>query len=418
LTDDAPIYERPLASDAPPTGPSTELPPPGDLQTELLTLLASPNVGSKRWIWRQFDHIVRGGTVVAPGADAAVVRVLCERDAAGALASSTAAPPTEKLLAFAVDCNGRFVEKDPFVGAAMAVAETCRNLVCSGAEPLGMTDCLNFGNPERPDVMRQVSLAIDGIAAACQKLGVPIVSGNVSLYNETDGRAILPTPTVAAVGLVGAMNEVVTPWWKHAGDLVFLIGAKATDGERYAGLSGSEYAASRLAAGGRACPRGCPPPSIDLDLERQLQRLVLELARKGHLASAHDVSDGGLAVALAECAAGGPDGSTPLGARIDLELAHDVPAASLDVASLLFGEQPSRVVVSVRPDAAPHLVTAAERAGVPVKELGVVGGASLSVSIDRPHAASGHALAVATFVTHVSELGAARARALSGIVGD
>ena len=150
----------------------------------------------ERWVWRQYDHIVRGGTVVLPGADAAVVRVHCARDAAGALlAGDRRATHVEKHLAFAVDCNGRFVELDPFAGAAIAVAETCRNLVCSGAEPIGLTDCLNFGNPERPEVMRQFARAIDGIAAACQALGVPIVSGNVSLYNETTGaRSSRPRP--------------------------------------------------------------------------------------------------------------------------------------------------------------------------------------------------------------------------------
>jgi phosphoribosylformylglycinamidine synthase II len=417
LTDDAPVYDRPQTDFDPPPTPTADLPVPIDLHHELLHLLASPNVGSKRWIWRQYDHIVRGGTMVAPGADAAVVRVLCERDAQGALVAGK--PGLEKLLAFAVDCNGRFAELDPFVGGAMGVAETCRNLVCSGAEPLGMTDCLNFGNPERPEVMRQLARAIDGVAAACNALAVPIVSGNVSLYNETDGRAILPTPTVAAVGMVRAAEEIVTPWWKNAGDRVFLLGVGTAEGRPWDGLAGSEYAAQKLAhhAGGTAWPAGCPLPSIDLALEKRLQSLVLELARARQLASAHDVSDGGLAVALAECAAMAPDRVTAVGARVDLELATDVPAASLEVASLLFGEHPTRIVVSVRPDDVAAVVAAAAKAAVGAFELGVTGGTSLSISVNRPRAAAGDALAVANIAASVEELRAARERALEGIVG-
>jgi phosphoribosylformylglycinamidine synthase II len=416
LTDDAPVYERPCAEEDPKPSPVAELPVPGDLRGELLTLLGSPNVGSKRWIWRQYDHIVRGGTLVAPGADAAVVRVMCERDTAGALRGGE--PSTmEKLLAFAVDCNGRFVELDPKVGAAMAVAETCRNLVCTGAEPIGMTDCLNFGNPERPDVMRQFSRAIDGIAEACTALSVPIVSGNVSLYNETNGRAILPTPTVAAVGLVSKLSDVVTPWWKQAGDVVFLLGPTAADGSPRAGLAGSEYAALKLAQSG-AWPADCPAPSLDLGLEARLQRLVLALARAGKLASAHDVSDGGIAVALAECSATTPDARTPVGARIDLDLFVNAPAASLEVASLLFGEQPSRILVSVRPDDAAHLIDAAQASAVPAHQLGVTGGVSLSIDICRAHATTGKGAAITAIVTSIEELRAAREGCLEGIVGE
>jgi phosphoribosylformylglycinamidine synthase len=416
LTDDAPVYDRPQAADDPPLSPMADLPVPGELYAELLTLLSSPNVGSKRWIWRQYDHIVRGGTVVGPGSDAAIVRVLCERDTQGALVGAES--KLEKLLAFSVDCNGRFVELDPFMGGAMGVAETCRNLVCSGAEPLGMTDCLNFGNPERPDVMRQLARAIDGVAAACTALAVPIVSGNVSLYNETDGRAILPTPTVAAVGIVRSVDDVLTPWWKAAGDRVFLLGPGTGEGRPWEGLAGSEYAAQKLShhPGGAAWPSGCPLPSIDLDLERRLQSLVLDLARARKLASAHDVSDGGLAVALAECAALGPAG-VAVGARIDLELPAEAKAASLEVASLLFGEHPTRIVASVRPDDVAEVVAAAAAAGVGAWELGVTGGTSLSISVNRPRAAEGHALAVGAIVATLEDLRAAREKALEGIVG-
>jgi len=206
LTDGAPAYDRPRAAPkarALPVDPEA-IPVPRDLSRELLDLIGSPNVGSRAWIWRQYDQIVRGGTVVRPGSDAAVVRVPCG-DAG------------DKFLAFAVDCNGRTCELDAFVGGASAVAEVCRNLVTTGAEPIGLTDCLNFGNPERPEVMDSFAHAVDGIAAACKALDVPIVSGNVSLYNETaverDGvttsAAILPTPTVAAVGLLAFGSLVV-----------------------------------------------------------------------------------------------------------------------------------------------------------------------------------------------------------------
>jgi len=418
LTDDAPIYDRPQGDAAPSAVAPPELPPPGDLRAELLALLSSPNVGSKRWVWRQYDHIVRGGTVVLPGADAAVVKVLCERDTEGALRGGDVSR-VEKLLAFSVDCNGRMVELDPFVGAAMAVAETCRNLVCVGAEPLGMTDCLNFGNPERPDVMRQLARAIDGVAAGCKALDVPIVSGNVSLYNETEGRAILPTPTVAAVGLVRAMEEVVTPWWKAPGEMVFLLGASPVDSGLLAGLAGSEYAAQKLAqpTSGSISPARCPGPAIDLDREKRLQQLVLALARARRLASAHDVSDGGLAVALAECSTTTPGSVVPIGARIDLELPIDVPPDSLEIASLLFGEHPSRVVVSVRPVDAEFLVEAARAASVGAYELGVTGGTSLSISVARPHAAEGQGVVIASMLASVDDLRTARESALDGVVG-
>ncbi len=425
LTDDAPVYDRPQAAADPPPAPTFELPPLEDARKELLALLASPNVGSKRWVWRQYDHIVRGGTVVLPGADAAVVRVQCARDAAGALLAGdqTGGPNVEKHLAFAVDCNGRFVELDPFAGAAIAVAETCRNLVCSGAEPIGLTDCLNFGNPERPEVMRQFARAIDGIAAACQALGVPIVSGNVSLYNETNGRAILPTPTVAAVGLLGAAEDLVTPWWKQPGDVIFLLGAQPESSHLGAGLAGSEHAAIKAgrAGGSPAWPARCPPPTIDLELEVRLQRLVLELARARKLTSAHDVSDGGLAVALAECAATAPEGASPVGGRIDLELSHDAASSSVELASLLFGEHPTRVLVTVRSVDASWLTAAAEKAGVPAVQLGVTGGTTLSIHVDRPHptaaAAETRAVVITSLVASIEELRAARESALVPVVG-
>jgi phosphoribosylformylglycinamidine synthase II len=394
LTEAAPSYDRPQAAEA--ANPVVAIPGPGDLREELLALVGSPNLGSRQWVIRQYDQIVRGGTLVRPGSDAGVVRVPCERDG----------KVIEKVLAFAVDCNGRHVELAPFEGAAMAVAECCRNLVCTGAEPIGLSDCLNFGNPERPEVMRAFARAVDGITAACKALAVPVVSGNVSLYNETDGRPILPTPTVAVVGQLRSADDLVTQWFKGAGDVVLLLGG-AGEAHGGAGLGGSEYTARKL--GGRAVG---PAPRIDLALETRLQRLVLDLARNHLLRSAHDVSDGGLAVALAECCTTAPRPDADVGARVDLA-AVGVRPSSLEAASLLFGEQPSRVVVSVARPALAQVADLAGAADVPCAELGVTGGTTLSVGLGEPRTVAALYL-IATTV----ELRKARESCLSSIVGD
>jgi phosphoribosylformylglycinamidine synthase II len=376
LTDDAPVYDRPRTAWA---GARAEIdaaavPIPADLEGSLLDLVGSPNVGSRAWVWRQYDHIVRGGTLVRPGSDAAVVRVLCDgKD--GVVA---------KLLAFAVDCSPRMCELDPYAGAAMSVAEVCRNLACSGAEPVGLTDCLNFGNPERPEVMEQLARAIDGIAAACRALGVPVVSGNVSLYNDTDGRSILPTPTVAAVGLVDRVEDIVTAPFKRPGDAVLLLGHPTCGGTR--ALGGSEWLARACASPGvdEAEPSGQAPP-IDLVAEGALQKLLIELARARLLESAHDVSDGGLAAAIAECCAAGP---VDVGARVELRssprgVASDVESragSSVDALGTLFGEGASRVVVSVGRDAVDSVLARARAAGVPAERIGETGGDSLVIS--------------------------------------
>jgi len=335
LTEAAPIYDRPRRPA--PVRADVPVPPTTDVRADLLALLASPNIGSRAWVWRQYDHIVRGGTVVRPGADAAVVRVPCEKDGRTLM----------KHLAFAVDCNGRFVELDAFEGAKMAIAEVCRNLVCAGAEPIGITDCLNFASPEEPTTMDQFARAIDGLAAACLALEVPIVSGNVSLYNETSDpsgrRPILPTPTVAAVGLVADEAHLVRPWFRGVGDPVYVLGAAASGG-----LGGSEVQALKTGA------LGGPPPTIDLPAEKALQRLMLDLARARCVASAHDVADGGLAVALAECC------TKDVGAEVDLP--RDT--------AVLFGEAPSRIVLSVRPEHEHELEARAQAAGVPLTRIG------------------------------------------------
>ncbi len=396
LTDAAPKYDRPQAA---PLAAEGDLPVPGpeDIRAELLAMCGSPNLGSRQWIWRQYDHIVRGGTIVRPGSDAAVVRVPCERDGVR----------IDKFLAFSADCNGRYVELAPFDGAAMGVAECCRNLVCSGAEPIGLTDCLNFGSPERPEVMHAFAQAVDGIAAACKALGVPVVSGNVSLYNETDGRPILPTPTVAVVGQLRSVEDHVTQWFKGKGDTVLLLGKAPDRGRGAPGLGGSEYAVRKLAS-----KRGGARPTIDLPFEAKLQRLLLGLAQGHVLRSAHDVSEGGLAVALAECCTTAPVSTDDVGARVDLEAPAGEGAAA-DLASLLFGEHPSRVIVSVGSKDVPAVTEAAKAAGVPSSELGVTGGTSLSIALGG---ARGEAMTVAIWNT--LELRTARESCLSSIVGD
>jgi phosphoribosylformylglycinamidine synthase len=353
LTDAAPKYDRPRRDD--PSLPArrafdaSSIADPPSWGDELVRMAGSPNLGSRRWVWRQYDHIVRGGTHVRPGGDAAVVRVPC-------------ADGLEKILAFSSDCNARLCELDPYQGAAMAVAEVCRNLACVGAEPIGITDCLNFGNPERPEIMQQFALCIDGMAAACKALEVPVVSGNVSLYNETDGRAILPTPTVAAVGLVRDWAHVSRHGFARGGLEVLLLGA-AHGGP----LGGSEYLVQKT---GKVQGQ---PPALDLAAEVRLQRLLLELLRAeggARLASAHDVSDGGLAIALAECCAASDDAASMVGATLE------VPAEG-SVAEALFGEAPTRVVVSV---AAAHRAEVERRAaavGVPIRRLGQTGGERL-----------------------------------------
>jgi phosphoribosylformylglycinamidine synthase len=398
VDDEAPLYDRPRGLDATlaertrvrPGEMPTIAPTPEALAAEILAACASPNLGSRRWVWRQYDHIVRGGTVVRPGSDAAVVRVPCEAEG----------KTITKHLSFAVDCNARLCELDAYEGGAMAVAECCRNIVCSGAEPIGLTDCLNFGNPERPEIMEQLARAIDGIAAACKALDVPIVSGNVSLYNETTGqdgvaRAVLPTPTIGGVGLLRSEADIVRSTFRSVGDVIVMLGAADAPGDAEEVLGGSEWLARKL---GRVAGKR---QRIDLDVEVKLQKLVLALAREGFLQSAHDVSEGGLGTTLAECCAAGDDARGDLGATVHVALAPERWAPAL------FGEAPSRVVVSVRPE---HLAPALERArtaGVPAKELGVVGGDALVIDVAPAGACR----------LPVREIRMARERCLEGIVG-
>ncbi len=342
LTKEAPVYQRPAAR------PSnidelqqldlSAVQEPEDLAATLKLLLGSPNIALKEWVYRQYDHFVRSNTVIAPGADAAVIRV----------------KGTQKGLALTVDGNSRYCFLDPYVGGVLTVAEAARNLACVGARPLGLTDCLNFGSPENPEVMWQFAEVIRGMRDACMALKVPVVSGNVSFYNETDSKPIYPTPTVGMVGLLAKLKRVVTPWFKFPGDIVVLLGRTREE------LGGSEYL--KLIHG---LVKGTPP-WIDLKLEEAVQNCCLEAIDRGILRSAHDISDGGLAVSLAECCIGGPD--RPLGVRIET---HEMIRGD----ALLFSESPSRIVVSLEEKNLARLQELAAELRVPMHVIGTVGGA-------------------------------------------
>ena len=323
---------------------------PKQCNSILLRLLASPNIASKEWVYRQYDHQAMSNTVVPPGSDAAVLRI----------------KGTKKGISLTTDGNGRYCYLDPYLGGVIAVAEAARNLVCSGAEPLAITDCLNFGDPEKSDVYYQLKNCVKGMARACRELRIPVISGNVSLYNETKGQAIYPTPVVGMVGLLSDINRHCTMSFKNEGDLVFLLGDPSLlmgggQGEGEDGLGGSEYL--ELVHG---LVKG--KPSIDLDLERRVQKLLLEVIRHGLVKSAHDCSEGGLAIAIAEsCLVGNigfKGGSWSVRGRVD---------------SAFFGELQSRIVVSVAPGSVARLGRIATKWRVPLSLLGTVGGRRLSV---------------------------------------
>ncbi len=351
LSDQAPVYDRPREA-APPAPPPRwpEEPEPSDYGDCLRRILGSPNVAEKSWIWTQYDHMVGTNTVERPGGDAAVVRV----------------KGTSKALALKSDANPFFCALDPYRGGALAVAEAARSVACVGARPLAITDCLNFGSPEKPEVMAQFEAAVRGVGDACRALEIPVVSGNVSFYNETDGRAILPTPTVGMVGLLEDVEKRLRLRFLRDGDIVALLGDSRDE------LGGSEFLRTI-----RGRDEG-PCPEVDLPAERRLVDLLAAVAQMSVLDSAHDVSDGGLAVALAECAMKGG-----IGAEITLE-------ADLRLSALLFGESAGRAVITFAPEGQAAAEAAAKKAGVPLRRIGRVGGKRLKISagdrvlIDEP----------------------------------
>ena len=360
LTDEAPVYDRPMKpavseqlsvvsttdrvpeiSNEPLTkdnGPSHNEP--------LLRLLASPNLASKEWVYRQYDHMVRTNTAVLPGADAAVVRI----------------KETRRALALALDGNGRYCGINPREGAKLVVAEAARNVVCVGAQPIAVTNCLNFASPERPEVIWSFSEVIDGMAEACKVFNTPVVSGNVSFYNETEGRGILPTPVIGMLGLIDDVRRVIQPGFKNPGDFVALLGATRED------LAASEYAnVIQAIVGDRV-------PALDLEAEQAVQLACLRAAQNGLLRSAHDCSDGGLAVALAECCFSSINHER-LGADIDI-------TGEYAIATRLFSETPSRIIISFDQALLGDMEEIVAAAGCSMTILGNVGSDRLRIESD------------------------------------
>ncbi|MBW3098832.1 phosphoribosylformylglycinamidine synthase subunit PurL [Pseudohoeflea coraliihabitans] len=343
LGDQAPEYDRPWREPGrySPLNAS-DVAEPEDYAAAMLSLVGSPNNASRRWVWEQYDTLIQGNSLQLPGGDAGVVRV--------------EGHPT-KALAFSSDVTPRYVEADAFEGGKQAVAECWRNLTATGADPLACTDNLNFGNPERPEIMGQFVQAIEGIGAACRALGFPIVSGNVSLYNETHGEAILPTPTIAGVGLIADSAQMARIGSANEGDIVLLIGG---DGSH---LGQSVYMRDCL-----GITEG-PPPEVHLIDEKRNGDFIRAVIRNGQATACHDISSGGLALALSEMVL-----ASDKGMEIDLT------GGASPLHALLFGEDQARYVITVAPDMGNFIMANAEGAGVPFRKLGRVGGTALSVA--------------------------------------
>lgn len=323
---------------------------PSDLNQVLLKLIGSPNIASKRWVYEQYDTMVRTGTAVGPGSDAAIIRLR----------------KTNKALAMTTDCNGRYCYLNPRMGGRIAVAESARNLVCSGARPLAITNCLNFGNPYDPEVYWTFAECVAGMSESCEALETPVTGGNVSFYNEDPERTVYPTPVVGMIGLIEDLKFITTQWFKEEGDIIVLLGRNKEE------LGGTEYlkVIHNLVKG--------EPPVLDLEYEKKVQQACLELIRNRIVKSAHDCSEGGLAVALAECCVTSADNQN-LGAEIVLE-------EKLKVDALLFGETQSRIVLSLEEKDLAELGKIARESKVDFSILGKVGGKNLKINelIDLP----------------------------------
>jgi phosphoribosylformylglycinamidine synthase II len=350
LADEAPLYKR-EARRAADLDERQKLDlasvPQADPQAVLAKLLATPDLASKRWVYRQYDHTVRAGTVIAPGSDAAVVRIPTGED-------------SWKYLAAAVDCNAHYVALEPRLGALIAVAECARNLAMTGAEPLALTDNLNFGNPHNPETFYQLQQAVDGMAEGCRAFDIPVTGGNVSLYNQSPAGPIDPTPTVGIVGWIRDAKHITPSHFQNQGDAILLVGE-----------IGEELGASLYLREIHGLKRG-RPPELNLELEKKMHDAVRSGIRLGEVRSAHDLAEGGLLIALAECAIGG---AKLWGATIAL----DIPHGRLD--ALLFGESQSRALITTRPENASALVALLEFRGVPARRIGTVGGGDLVVKI-------------------------------------
>jgi phosphoribosylformylglycinamidine synthase II len=376
LAEEGPVYERPVRAPAPTTGERLiEFGAAGtNVTPNFRRLLGAPAIASKHWVWEQYDYMVRTNTLGPPGAgDAAVVRV----------------KGTKRALALASDGNGRWCRLDPFVGAQLAVAEAARNVACSGARPWAATNCLNFGNPEKPEVMWQFSRAIDGITAACNALEIPVTGGNVSFYNETLGRSIDPTPVLGVLGILDDASRALGMGFQREGDVILLLDGlsegfrAATDGARGVarawlpddkradeGQGAREFSSSEYARTIHGIEAGAPP-AVDLRAEKRLIALVVALAAEGALKSAHDVSDGGLAVTLAECCFA----SKGLSARVSLAGNEPDEAA-------LFGERGARAIVSVTPENLAAVRRVAAQYEVAALEIGRINRGDFSIELN------------------------------------
>jgi len=343
LTDQAPTYQREAKKPSyieqinrlPDLGKDVE-----EYNDDFLKLISEPTIASKEWIFQQYDHMVMVNTVVLPGSDAAVLRL----------------KESGKLIAMTTDCNGRYCYLNPYQGAIMAVSEASRNLVVSGARPIGLTDCLNFGNPTKPEVFWQFQKSIEGIRDACLKFGIPVTGGNVSFYNESPQGAVYPTPAIGMVGVIDSEKDITTVSFKESDDLVFLVGGFGS------GLGGSEYL-WRI-----RCLQNGPLPEFSFEKELKVQDFISQSIKEGWLQSAHDLSEGGLAVALAECAIQGK-----LGVECHL------PEGKLRRDEMLFGESPSRALISLKSEFKNAFIEFSQSAQVEVVMIGQVGGNRLRI---------------------------------------
>ena len=358
VTDEAPKYNRPMLARIQNSkfkiqNYEARQPKTKDHTEALKMLLAAPNICSKHWVYEQYDHMVRTNTAILPGADAAVVRV----------------KETRRAIAMCLDGNGKFAAVNPREGAKLIVAEAARNVSCVGAKPIAVTNCLNFASPERPEVMWSFSEVVDGMKEACEAFETPIVSGNVSFYNETEGRGILPTPTIGMVGLIDDARKIITQGFKTPGDIIALLGETKND------LAASEYEQTVLGLTTDELIENGEVPALDLDLERRVQETCLKLADRFLINSAHDCSDGGLATALAEnCFSSLNRKAT--GAEIDLK------DENLDAAAQLFGESPSRIIVGFAPEKLTEIEATAKENDCPFQIIGKVSGAELKIKFN------------------------------------
>jgi len=386
IADESPVYQReskePEYLKAVRAFRLDEIPSSTDAGADLLKLLAWPSIASKNWVYRQYDHMVRDGSAVCPGSDAAVIRI--KADSLPELSTAQVVP--EKYVAVTVDGNGAYVYLDPYEGGKIVVAEAARNLACTGAVPLGATDNLNYGNPHKPELFWQLKESVRGLADACKAFNAPITGGNCSLYNQSPNGPIDPTPTVAMVGLIEKPEHITTQWFKDEGDAIILLGDIVDRNDPLLGLGGSAYL---HAVQGKKTGK---PPRCDLETARTLHTTLVGLIQSGLVKSAHDCSEGGLAVCVAEsCISQLVARETPrlIGATIDLtavaavcdrrENGADTAPLQIRLDALLFGETQSRVVVTCKPMDAVMVVERAKLMGVPAMQIGRVGGDKLAV---------------------------------------